>query len=316
MIRTFAVLGTLATVALPATAALAADEIVAAVGQRGFWDTSVTAQGIEQGFFAEEDLEVSIVWTQGGAEQVQAVATGSAQVGIGVGTPSAIAAFRSGAPIRIVSAQMTGSPDIFWYVKADSPIQSIADLDGRTMGFSRPGSSTNIIALELAKSAGITPELVSTGGASATRTQVMSGQVDAGWSVPPFALDLVEQGEARVVARGNDNPDLVGVTLRVNVANADYMASNGDAVERFLRAYARTVEWMYANEDEAIAFYGGMNEITDTLARRGFEFYPQTSMALAPISIDESVAQAVQYEFVDTPLSDDEKATLFPAPAQ
>lgn len=303
--------GAVATAAFVATGALAADSIVAAVGQRGFWDTGVTAQGIEQGFFAEEDLDVEIVWTQGGAEQVQAVATGSAQIGIGAGTPSVIAAFKRGAPLRVVSAQMTGSPDVFWYVKADSDIQSVEDLDGRTMAFSRPGSSSNVIALELAASAGVEPEFVSSGGASATRTQVMTDQLDAGWSVPPFALDLVEAGEARVIGKGNDNPDLAGVTLRVNIANSDFLEENRDVVERFFSAYQKTIDWMYENQGVSIPFYAEMNEIPESQAKLGFDFYPKESMKLTPISVDESVAQAVEYEFIDEPLTDEEKSTLF-----
>jgi hypothetical protein len=67
-------------------------------------------------------------------------------------------------------------------VKADSPIKSMKDMDGKTMGYSRPGSSTNLVALALSEYFKVKPKLVSTGGIPDTRTQVMSGQIDAGKS--------------------------------------------------------------------------------------------------------------------------------------
>ena len=52
------------------------------------------------------------------------------------------------------------------------------------MGYSRPGSSTHLVAQALAEHFKVKPKLVSTGGVPDTRTQVMSGQIDAGWSAP------------------------------------------------------------------------------------------------------------------------------------
>ena len=51
--------------------------------------------------------------------------------------------------MKIVSAQITGVPDLFWYVKADSAVKTMKDMNGRTMGYSRPGSSTHLVAMAL-----------------------------------------------------------------------------------------------------------------------------------------------------------------------
>ena len=47
---------------LPATAA---DKVTVAIGQKGLWDTLVTLQGIEHGFFEKENLDVEVTWTRG-----------------------------------------------------------------------------------------------------------------------------------------------------------------------------------------------------------------------------------------------------------
>ena len=91
-------------------------------------------------------------------------------------------------PYRIISAEMTGANELFWWVKADSPIKTLKDADGKTIAFSSPGSSSNLILLTLLKQMGSKAKPVPTGGVPGTYTQTMTGQIDIGWSVVPFAL--------------------------------------------------------------------------------------------------------------------------------
>src|SRR5215467_8775006 len=95
---------------------------------------------------------------------------------------------------KIISAEATGAAEAFWYARPDSGITRLADTNGKTVAFSSPGSSTNLILLQLVNQAKVTPKLVATGGAPATLTQVMSGQIDVGWSVPPFVLQQLADG--------------------------------------------------------------------------------------------------------------------------
>ncbi|MDP2618701.1 MAG: ABC transporter substrate-binding protein [Hyphomicrobiales bacterium] len=289
----------------------AQDKITVAIGQKGLWDTMVTVHGVDQGFFKEEGLEVEIIYTRGGSETLQAVITGSAQFAMVNGVLGVLGAFAKGAPLRIVSAQMTGSPDLFWYAKADSPINSLKDADGKTMGFSRPGSSTHLVSLELANAAGVKPELTPTGGISDTKTQVLSGQIDIGWSVPPFNLALVRKGEIKIVARGGDVPSLAEQTIRVNVVNADFLASNRETVEKFMRGYAKALDWMYSMQDDAVKAFAAFNNVDLDVAKDSVAFYPKESMAMAPIAgLEASMKQAVEYKQLDAPLSDDQVKEL------
>ena len=52
----------------------------------------------------------------------------------------------------------------------------------------------------------MTPKLVPTGGPPGTLTQVMSGQIDVGWSVPPFVLQELADGKLAIIARGATPP--------------------------------------------------------------------------------------------------------------
>src|SRR5512143_1758905 len=106
-----------------AAGASAEDKVKLAVGQRGNWDTSVSEVGQRAGIFKKHGLELEIVYTQGAGETQQAAISGSVDIGVAAGIMGALSAFSKGAPVRILSAETTGAADLYWYVKADSPIQ-------------------------------------------------------------------------------------------------------------------------------------------------------------------------------------------------
>jgi len=287
-----------------AGSAIAADTIRVAIGQKGLWDTMVVSQGIAAGFFKKEGLDVEVTWTRGGAETMQALITGSSDIDVGGGILGALGAYSKGAPVRIVSAEFHGASDLYWYVRADSPIKSMKDMDGKTMAYSRPGSSSQLVALSIASAAGVKPKLVSAGGIPDNRTQVMSGQIDAGFAIPPFNLDLVAQGKIRIIARGTDVPSLAAQTGRVNLASSKFLTERRDVARRFMKAYFDTVDWMYANPNESIAFFAKFNDVTPEIARQTFEAYPKNTVVPIPIiGLQRSLDQALEYKQIDKPMT-------------
>ena len=120
--------------ALTVTHAWADDTIKLAVGQRGNWDTSISEIGQRVGIFKKHGLVLEMVYTQGAGETQQAVIAGSVNIGIGAGVMGVLGAYSKGAPVRIISAETTGARDLYWYVKADSPIKSLKDADGKVLG--------------------------------------------------------------------------------------------------------------------------------------------------------------------------------------
>ena len=191
-----------------------------------------------------------IFGTAGAGETVQAVISGSADFGVNVGTQGVLRAFAKGAPIRVIGANFTGAGDIYFYVRADSPIKSLKDAtDKTTISFSTNGATTHTIVLGYGKELGIKAVPTSTGGMPATLTQVMSGQIDIGWASPPFGLKEIEEGKIRVIASGNDVPSLRAQTIRIEVVNANVLKNRKDAVLRFVAAYRETLDWMYSDPE-------------------------------------------------------------------
>lgn len=303
--RTALTLAVALAATMATTVAVRADDTVTlAIGQKGNWDTMVAQFGVDQGFFKKEHLDLKLSYTAGGSDTIQAVATGSADFGIAVGTTAAIAAYAKGAPIRIVANQMKGSGDLFYYVKAESPIKSLADVNGKTWGFSRPGSSSFTVGHVLAAQAKVTPNFVASGGIPATRTQVMSGQLDVGWSAVPFNLDLVSDKKIRVIARGAQAKELQNETIRVDIANANFLKSHGDIATRFMRAYAATVDWMFKDQDAAVKEFMKYNDkVPEASVKAMLPFYGRADMTPGAVGeFDKSIAEAVKLKFIPKPL--------------
>jgi NitT/TauT family transport system substrate-binding protein len=274
-----------------------------AVPQRGAWDTAIPELGQRAGIFKKHGLTLEILYTQGGPESIQAVVSRSMDIGTGVGVSAAVGAFAKGAPIRVIGSEMIGSPDLFWYVLPASPIRKIEDLNGKTIGFSQAGSSSNAALLELLKQYKLDAKPVALGGMQATFTQTMTGQVDVGWAAAPFALDTVADGKIRIVARGTDVAALKERTARVNVTNLTVLEQRRDALGRFMRGYLETIDWMYSDPD-ALKLYGEYSQLPATVVQRVREFIPKETIAPERVvGPDQIVADAVELKFIADPLT-------------
>ncbi len=310
--------GTCLTAAIAALALVAAgrpaaalDKFTVAAPQKGFWDTAFPYLGQEKGFFKEQGIELDIQWTEGGADTQQGVITGSIDIGLATGLLGVLSAYAKGAPVVLASSEMTGASDLYWYVKADSPIKSLADLEGKTVAYSRPGSSSNTIAAALVKLSGKNAKLVSAGGAPATLTQVMSGQIDVGWSAVPINLNLVEEKKIRVLALGNDAPGAADQTVRVNITNADVYKKRHEALKRFFVAYQKAIDWAYSGQDvpEMYGKFAGVSpSVVDQLRTK---FTPKPAVALNRMSgLDVTMREAVEAKRLTAPLTPDEQKGL------
>src|SRR5262249_5766233 len=192
--------------------AQAQDQFKVAVGQINNWENQAPTLG-EQ-FFKQHNLALENFGTSGAGETMQPVISGSADFGTGVGVAGVMRAFVRGAPVRILLPMFTGTGDVYWYVRADSPIKSLKDATERnTIAYSTNGSTSQNIVLAFINDLGVKAKPTATGTPAATLTAVMSGQVDIGWGSPPFGLQEAKDGKTRIVARGSDAASLHGQTI-------------------------------------------------------------------------------------------------------
>jgi len=281
-----------------------AETLKIAVAQRGFWNSTFIDVGLKQGYFKEAGLDLEILYTEGGASTLTPVIAGSIDIAMTNGVLGVVAAYAKGMPVKIISAEATGAAEAFWYARPESGIKRLADTHGKTVAFSSPGSSTNLILLQLVNQEKVLPKLVATGGAPGTLTQVMSGQIDVGWSVPPFVLQQLADGKLVIIARGSDVAALAEQTIRVNVANANALKQKRDAFVRFVKALSRSIDWAYSDPG-AIDNYAEIAKVPRALAQQTRDqFFPKEALQLSEVKgLDVTLKQALEFKYITAPMS-------------
>lgn len=224
----------------------------------GYW-TSGYSLGFgavfEQGDFLDE-AGVKAEFRKFGEVNAPAKAVLGGDIDVAFAAPAA-AAFnlgRQGAPIRVILATQVLEGRIV--VAKDSPIQAAADLAGKRIGMSRPGSSTHAIVTTLLRAVhGIDPaayavvpgneaqlaHLLTRGDIDAAALRnVTVAQLPAG-AVRPVA-DLVE--DWKTLIKG-DAPPILAVAL----TRADVVAKRGKELAGFVRAMQAASAWGGAHKD-------------------------------------------------------------------
>ena len=307
------VFGALLAVATTGSAR-AEDTLRLAIGQRGLWNTCISEVGQRAGIFRKHGLNLEILYTQGSGETQQAAIAGSVDIAVGVGIMGALSAYGKGAPVRIIGAETRGAGDLFWYVKADSPIRTLQEADGKTIAYSTNGSSTHGVVTAFIKQYVPHAKATATGGPAATLTAVMSGQVDVGWAGPPFGLDQLDRNEIRQIATGNDTL-FKGQTVRVLVTTAPTLASRRDAIERYMAGYRETLDWLYA-DPAALDVYAEFAGITRAkAARTRDQFFPKSAILPDEITgLDLIIPDAIELKFINAAPTQQQLAELIQIP--
>ncbi len=275
-----------------------------AVGQPGLWDSSFGDIGQKIGIFKKHDLELQLFYTSGGGGTQQAVISGSANIGVSPGTLGVFGAFAKGAPIRIIAGEATGTPN-YYFVKSSSGHQVAQGhhrgqhprLFDRRLGHlhHRPTA---------AQGAQCPGQARGDRQRAGDLTSVMSGQVDVGFSTPPFGLDAQEKGEIRIISLANDLESVRTQAVRVTIANATDFARRPDVYRRLIKAYRETIDWMYS-DPKAPAMFAEYAKITPQMAQLVRDkFYPKSMLQLDKIhGIPEMMQDAIALKFIPQPLT-------------
>jgi len=295
--------------------AYALDTLKVAAGQRGNWDTTIAEVGQRLGIFKKQGIELEILWTQGGGETQQAVISGSVEIGVAPGIMGVLSAFSKGAPVRIIGAETTGAADLFWYVPSTSPIKSLKDTNDKTIAYSTKGSSTDGIVAAFMKQYDLKARPTATGGPAPTLTQVMTNQIDVGWSAPPFGLQQLDEGKIRIIATGNDAAVFKGQTVRLLITNVQTLQSRKPVIVRFMKAYRETIDLLY-NDPAALQAYAEFVGISVDMAKRTRnDFFPKSAVDPDTIvGLDTIVPDAVALKYTAAPLTKEQLAELIQIP--
>jgi len=297
--------------------ASAADVLKLAAAQRGAWESAAPELGQSAGIFSKHGITLDVLYPRDG-EIESAVASGSSDVGVDVGTIGVLRAYGKGAPLRVIGASTTGTAN-YWYVQAASPIKTIKDIDGKTIAYWTNNAASKYDVFDLIKQYRLKARPTAIGGAVATFNQVIAGRIDVGWAEAPFGVDAIEEGKIRVVARAADVSAIRRDTVRVLITNADTLQKRKDVLGRFMQAYRESIDWMYS-DPAALKRFAEFAGVSEGVAQRlRDEFFPKDMLVPDKIiGLDAIMKDAMTSRYLQTPLSKAQISELvqIPAPAR
>jgi NitT/TauT family transport system substrate-binding protein len=182
--------------------ALEKPKLTIAVGGKNLFYYLPLTIAEQLGYFKAEGLDVTIVDFAGGSRALQAVVGGSADVVSGAFEHTINMQFK-GQPMRAFVLQ-GAAPQIVLGVnpKTMPNFKSVADLKGKKIGVTAPGSSTNVLANFVLAKAGLKPSDVSfvgVGAGSGAVAAMRAGQIDAMSNLDPVITLLTRSGDMRIV---------------------------------------------------------------------------------------------------------------------
>ena len=239
----------------------------------------------ELGFFEEENLTVELQIVDGTSSVIQQLASGQADVGVG-GPPSALYLAGSEGAEALSFYQIDQENIFAVVVPNDSPIQSIEDLAGKTLGISDlSGGEVPVVraALGLANlEEGEDVELLPVGDSPPTVSQALQGgQIDAYAGGDATTLGLQSIGvEFRNVLQ-DEFQELPG---NIAMSSRQYFDENQDILTRFARAFAKGTYFASVNFDEALQMgcdFAPENCEDEAFAELAMQYYVDLQQPLA-----------------------------------
>ncbi|AJE48792.1 ABC transporter substrate-binding protein [Celeribacter indicus] len=243
----------LATILL-SPAASQAEDVTVQIDWLPAGDKAFVYAALYQGYFEEEGLDVTIVSGRGSSDALTKLATGSADFATGDISALFSAAAEQDIPVKAIYSIFTKQPSAT-VVLAESGIESIADLKGKTNAFAALSGSQAVFDHVLAKN-GISRDDIELRQAepAVLAPLLSSGQVDAigAWvTTAPLALALLQENgkEGRVLPWADFGLEGYGLSL---YTSDRMIAENPEVVSSFVRAFGKGVEFSIQHPEETI----------------------------------------------------------------
>jgi NitT/TauT family transport system substrate-binding protein len=229
--------------------------------------------GVQEGFFEEEGLEVTLKDTPAPATQA-AVVSGEAQFAF-TNVPAMLAAASNGLPVKVVGPAGKYPADqeqdyIRVVAPEDSPIQEPSDLEGRRVAVDTLYQLPHLSLIISARSLGVDTDEITFVETPypAMADALAQGQVDAADLGEPFLSPVLAAGGRTIITNGvGFEPETVQTMW---VTSAPYLAENPDIVDQFARALEKSNEYASTHEDELRQV---VTTYTETSAEQAAEIY-------------------------------------------
>jgi NitT/TauT family transport system substrate-binding protein len=218
----------------------------------------------DRGLFAKNGIKVELTDYNSGSAAQEALAAGEADI-IHYFPGGVATAVSKGVKEKIIATDQFRPNEWHVVVASASSIQAPQDLQGKKVGVTAKGSTTDFFALWLMQKAGVNFEIAPLGNA-ALYPSVISGQIDAAVLTPPLNLQGFEKNELRSVFAFEK--EMEPTLPSVIVASDKVIADQPDMVTRYLKSLFEAVRYLKQNADYCTSFVGKHTNQPASIAQR------------------------------------------------
>ena len=211
---------------------------------------------IEEGYFTEEGLDLTLVTGFGADKTMTAVISGEADIGF-MGAEASVYAYQEGATDPVVNfAQLTQRAGNFLVAREEIPDFKWEDLKGEKVLGGRKGGMPEMVFEYILKKNGIDPQKDLTIDQSidfGSTAAAFTGDDSAAYTVEfePSATILEKEGAGYVVASLGEASGYVPYTSYS--AKASYMKENPEIIQKFTDALQKGMDYVQSHTPEEIA---------------------------------------------------------------
>jgi NitT/TauT family transport system substrate-binding protein len=249
------------------------------------------------GLFEQEGLDADIQFQKGGAPAATALISGSVDFSANA-IDHALKARARGKAVTMVVA-FTELPGLVLMVndRLKGQVKSPADLKGRTLGVSAPGSGTDIILTYILHKHGIKRDETTIVGAG-TNTfppALKGGKIDAGMTLDPYVGQIVSEGYGFPLVdmrtRAGTEAVFGGPYMFTGLLTRDEVVrEKPQLVQKVVNVFVKTNRWLASHTPEQVAEVLPADLVRDPKAyadafRASKEIYPKVGR-IPPEGID------------------------------
>ena len=211
---------------------------------------------IEEGYFTEEGLDLTLVTGFGADKTMTAVISGEADIGF-MGAEASVYAYQEGATDPVVNfAQLTQRAGNFLVAREEIPDFKWEDLKGEKVLGGRKGGMPEMVFEYILKKNGIDPQKDLTIDQSidfGSTAAAFTSDDSAAYTVEfePSATILEKEGAGYVVASLGEASGYVPYTSYS--AKASYMKENPEIIQKFTDALQKGMDYVQSHTPEEIA---------------------------------------------------------------
>jgi len=249
------------------TSARAEEMVRIGLPTKNYWGTVLAKVAESRGLFQKEGVQADVTVYRSGAECVQALAAGAADI-VETGASSVAIGKAKGINAKIVAGASVVPAGWILMANSKSPIQSVKDLQGKKVGITAAGSFSEVLAKWVSKKENVELNLVPLGGGGLV-PNLIAGNIDAAVLYPPVSfISLVAKETKTILDYAEATPPAMSDGW---VATDQIVSEKPEAVQKTLNALFGAVQILRDDRAGALKLLEENIEVTPEVAEVFYE---------------------------------------------